>query len=103
MEPNEIAEGDRTTVIVYDRRSGEIVHVHEVITERGARRPGKQAVEREAFELARQGPRGQTMSRKDMAILHVDAGAFQPSPESTFKVDARKRRLVPVEIRSRMT
>jgi hypothetical protein len=38
-------EGQRTTVVVYDRTTGEIIHVHEVLTERGGRHPSQKSIE----------------------------------------------------------
>lgn len=75
-------------VIVYDRETGAVQHVHRVFTWRGGEHPGREELEREAREQA-------AFQRKELGeveLLHVDP---QEIPrDAVLRVDPRRRKLV---------
>jgi hypothetical protein len=78
------------TMVVYDEKTGVIVHRHHVVVYPGAPKKSKAQLETRAMELAR----SQTGSTKPLAVLHADAEAFVEPVE--LKVDVKKKRLVRV-------
>ncbi|MGB9366768.1 MAG: hypothetical protein WCE79_12240 [Xanthobacteraceae bacterium] len=55
-------------VVLYDPKSGAIVHSHQVVTARGAVHPDAQAIEREALEQAAHARKASVSA----AFLHVN-------------------------------
>ena len=84
-----------TAVVIYDRQSGAIVHVHECWTERGGRPPGKRTLHAEALHYARE-ERPDIMARA-MAALHVDPKALVVSAGESLRVDVQRRELTRVK------
>ena len=82
-EPEEIH-----TMVVYDPKTGVIVHRHHVVTFPGAPKKTKKELEALAIEMAR----SRTGSTKRLLVLYTDAGAFAEPVE--YKVDVKKKRLV---------
>ena len=76
--------------VLYDNASGEIKHVHHVVTIEGADETPEDTIEKRALELAQ----GVGVETKGLRSLHVDAEKIDP--EKTFKVDVETRRLVAV-------
>lgn len=58
-----------SSCVVYDPRSGRIVHVHSVVAEPGARIPSREQVAEDALEIARESSGRQV---KGLKALHVD-------------------------------
>src|SRR5688500_9979587 len=81
--------------IVYQRRSGKIVHVHEVLTLRGGETPTNEQVEARAVELAAT----KLKDRAALATLHVDPATLRPG--IVYKVNVKARKLVEGKVRSR--
>jgi hypothetical protein len=86
-------EGQRTTVVVYDRTTGEIIHVHEVLTERGGRHPSQKSIESAAVAYALDSSRGRSLTATALATLPLKE-RFEPEPEHEYRVDPKSRRLV---------
>jgi len=99
MPSRGLQEGKRSIVVVYDRTRGDIVHVHEVVTERGGRHPSMRAVEKEALALAAGGSVGRTLGRKQMKTISVKASRLEHDPNVLLHVDVKRRRLERVQIR----
>lgn len=98
MTLESVHEGDRTTVVVYERATGDIVHIHEVLTERGGRHPTQKAIEAAAVEYALEGPRGRQLSAKAVAALQLNE-RFEALPEYDYRVDVKTRQLVRSPVR----
>lgn len=80
-----------SAVVLYDRKSGDIVHVHECWTERGARHPSKKTLTDEAFQYAREDrPK---LKRRAVAALHTDPSDLNVSAGELLRVDVRRKRL----------
>jgi hypothetical protein len=82
-EPDEIH-----TLVVYDPKTGVIVHRHHVVTYPGAPRSTKEQLEARAIELAR----ARAGTKKSLAVLHADWQAF--TEPIAYRVDPKKRQLV---------
>ena len=91
LEPAQ--EGHRTTVLIYERATGDILHVHEVLTERGGRHPTQKSIEAAAVEHALEGPRGRQLTAKALATLPLKE-RFEPLPDHAYRVDVKTRQLV---------
>ncbi len=91
--------GHRNVVVVYDKSDGNIVHVHEFVTERGARKPGRARLEREARAHAADTLKARRLGTRQVGLLHADAQKFEPSAEYTYKVDVARRRLRRIKVR----
>jgi len=76
------------TLVVYDAKTGVIVHRHQVVTFTGAAKRTKEQLEARALEMARL----QTRTKKSLAVMHTDAEAFSEPIE--YVVDVKKKRLV---------
>ncbi|HXD47004.1 MAG TPA: hypothetical protein VN655_17920 [Pseudolabrys sp.] len=82
-------------VVIYDAKTGAIVHRHEVVTVRGGVHPDAKAIEAEALALyaaARPGAKGKT------AVLHFDPRTL--TPRRLHKVDVAKRKLVELPVKA---
>ena len=75
-------------VVVYDAKSGEIMHVHRVVSFSGAAVPSRDAVEEEARTLATNIGRPTVK----LEVLHCDPGTLQSGKQ--YKVDLKSRTLV---------
>jgi hypothetical protein len=89
-----IEVGHWSMVVVYDERTGKIVHRHQHVTFKGGAHPDKKALARQALELA---PREGGAPAK-LASLHVDPTTLKD--EAHYKVDVKKRVLVEVKRRA---
>lgn len=76
--------------VLFDPKTGEIRHLHRVVTLVGAdETPEKEMADR-ALRLAKEAG----IDCAALEVLHVDAGRFAPG--QAYKVDTAKRRLVKV-------
>lgn len=85
-------ESHRARAVVYDGKSGRIVHVHEIRTLDGAPRPEEGAAARRALELARTlcaGMKGIVVSR----LLAVETETQGDIDAVTHCVDPKTRRV----------
>lgn len=98
MDIQPVTDFQRTIVLVYDKGTGDIVHVHEVLTERGGEHPGPEAVERAALELAKDGPRRIPIEPERMAVMALDE-PLDPDPDYCYYVDPKRRALVQEPLR----
>jgi hypothetical protein len=93
----------RSTVVVYRRVGGDIVHVHECVTERGGAHPAPAALGKTALTLALQNDQGRRLSARDVAVLHVPPRSLEGAGEDVgLRVDVKGRRLVKVALKRRM-
>jgi hypothetical protein len=76
------------TLVVYDPKTGVIVHRHQVVTFPGAAKRSKEQLEARALEMARL----QTGTKTPLAVLHVGAEPF--SEPAVYVVDLKKKQLV---------
>ncbi len=76
-------------VVLYDRSSGEIVHIHRVVTFKGATHPGRDAVAKEARTLAERVGK----STQNADVLPCEDLDFLQS-DKEYKVDVATRKLV---------
>jgi hypothetical protein len=72
--------------VVYEAKTGRIVHLHRVITLRGGKAPTESAIEAKALQLA--GER----SKAALKALHIDSKSVQS--ERAYAVDLKKLQLV---------
>jgi len=77
-------------VVVYDPKTGHIVHRHEVITSRGGTHPDKPGIEK---LVAAQLLAGRNISADGLAFLHVDPQAIDLG--TRYVVDVASRALKP--------
>jgi hypothetical protein len=78
-----------SVVVVHDPSTGEIAHVHYVITAKGGKHPDQATLEKDALEqFSRLKPR----LTKKMALFHAEPAQFKPG--TRYKVDTTKRALV---------
>ena len=81
-------EVHRARAVVYDEKSGRILHVHEIRTLDGAPRPAEGAAAERALELARkftQGMAGVVVSR----LRAVETGTEDDIDAETHRVDPK--------------
>jgi hypothetical protein len=78
-------------VVVYDAKSGDIVHKHECVSLRGGTHPSKQMLEKDALEQASRAGRDTTK----VSLLHVDPKDL--NIDAHYKVDTKTRTLVEVQ------
>lgn len=88
-------------LVVYERATGSIVHVHEVVTLRGVRKPGTATMTREALELAGDALRTRALAARQVSVLDVSGHKFEPTTERSYKVDVRNRRLRSIRVKAR--
>lgn len=82
----DIAVESEQACVVYEAKTGRVVHLHRVITLRGGKAPTKNAMEARALELAGGG------SRAAVKVLHLESESLQSG--SAYKVDPKKLKLV---------
>jgi hypothetical protein len=81
----DVAVESEKACVVYEAKTGRIVHLHRVITLRGGKAPSASAMEARALELA-----GQRSA--SVKVLHLEADSVQSG--SAYKVDLKKMKLV---------
>jgi redox-sensitive bicupin YhaK (pirin superfamily) len=79
------------TCVVYEGRTGQIVHVHDSITVEGGETATDESLERRARELASTHHKADPTS---LSVLLLDP-AHLPDAEGPFVVDIEKRVIVP--------
>jgi hypothetical protein len=77
---------DWSMVIIYDPRTGVIVHTHQVVSTRGGVHPDRDTLEKTAAEHA---ARARNASVATMAFLHVDPREFDRGAYYTVDVASR--------------
>jgi hypothetical protein len=82
----DVAVESHQACVVYEAKTGRVVHLHRAITLRGGKAPTKSAMEARALELAGGG------SRAAVKVLHLDPESVQSG--SAYKVDLKKLKLV---------
>ena len=90
--------GNESVVVIFNPRTGAIIHRHDVITEKGGKHPDEKTRERDALHQLRQ---AQPECKAETALLHVNPKTIRPG--ILYKVDTKKRVLVeqPIKIRRR--
>jgi hypothetical protein len=83
-----------SSLILFDPRSGDIVHVHHVVTLEGGKHPDDTAIERDAREML---AAIQPQFAKDVLSMHVPPDTFTPG--RCFKVDPENRNLVELVVK----
>ena len=83
-------------VVLYDPKTGDIVHTHQAVTTRGGTHPDEAALEKEAAEHA---SRVRSASVAGMGFLHVDPSKVDLNVR--YAVDVRSRSLVKAPPRAR--
>lgn len=81
-------------VVIYDAKTGAIVHRHEVVTVAGGTHPDDKAIEAEALALFAQAQPGQ---KAKTAVLHFDPRTL--APDRLHKVDVAARKLVEIQVK----
>jgi hypothetical protein len=76
-------------VIIYDPKTGDIVHTHQAVTTRGGAHPDQTTLEKLAADHA---SRAKNTSMDGMAFLHVDPQEFDFG--ARYSIDVRSRSLV---------
>jgi|SRR5580658_1265509 hypothetical protein len=91
MAKNEVfGEYDQwSMVVVYEPKTGDIVHTHQAVTTRGGAHPDQAALETLAADHA---SRARNISVQGMAFLHVDPRGFDF--DGRYSVDVKSRSLV---------
>lgn len=84
-----------SAVVIYDSKSGEILHVHQSITQKGGRHPDEQERERQA---AAHVALNDTVDREQISFLHVEPELLRKQIE--YRVDPARRALVEKPARS---
>src|SRR5262245_32834739 len=79
-------------VMLYDRRSGEIAHVHESVTWKGGAHPDRRTLESDARDAHRHSQPTRSVASKNLALLHVDPRKIQPGRQ--YRVDPKRHALV---------
>jgi hypothetical protein len=75
--------------IVYDASSGQIRHVHSVVTFVGGREPNNEEIEADALRALGSLP---NPPKGDFHVLHIDHDAIEPGKK--YGVDPHKKALV---------
>jgi hypothetical protein len=78
-----------SAVVIYDSKSGEIVHVHQSITQKGGQHPDEPTLERQA---AAQVALNTKVDPNQIAFLHVEPALLQKQVE--YRIDPARRALV---------
>src|SRR5579872_327884 len=81
-------------VVLYDPKTGDIVHTHQAVTTRGGTHPDEPALEKEAAEHA-----ARMRSVAGMSFLHVDPRMVDLN--TRYTVDLKNRSLVKAPLRAR--
>ena len=83
-------------VVLYDPKTGDIVHTHQAVTTRGGTHPDDTALEKEAAEHA---ARIRSASVAGMGFLNVDPSTVELN--TRYAVDLKNRSLVKAAPRAR--
>src|SRR5271165_4822244 len=81
-------------VVLYDPKTGDIVHTHQAVTTRGGSHPDPETLEKLAADHA---SRTKNSSVAGMAFLHVDPSAIDSAAHYT--VDVKSRSLLKADSR----
>ena len=81
-------------VVLYDPKTGDIVHTHQAVTTRGGTHPDPETLEKLAADHA---SRARKSSIAGMAFLHVDPSAIDSAAHYT--VDVKSRSLLKADSR----
>lgn len=81
-------------VVLYDPKTGDIVHTHQAVTTRGGTHPDPETLETLTADHA-SGARN--ISVAGMAFLHVDPGKIDPA--ARYTVDVKNRSLLKADPR----
>jgi len=82
----DVAVESEKACVVYEAKTGRVIHLHRVITLRGGKAPSANAMEARALELVRQ------RSGASVKVLHLEADSVQSG--GAYKVDLKKLKLV---------
>ena len=78
-----------SVVVIYDAKTGDILHRHDVVTAKGGKHPNESTREKDAYEQLSQ---AQPRQKSETAVLHADPRTLKP--RTLYKVDINKRALV---------
>jgi hypothetical protein len=92
--PLDRGEFERESIVVLHDSRGRIVHIHHCVTEHGGKHPDKEALEKEALEVARRVPRRKKIDVAKLSLLHADPHLFKI--DSHYKVNTKNRALVEI-------
>jgi hypothetical protein len=81
---------DMKCCVIYDVKSGQILHTHSAVSAPGAKVPTREEVEQKALELFR---RKDAHREREVHILHLHESDLKALPRAV-KVDHSARRLV---------
>jgi hypothetical protein len=86
--------GNESLVIVYDNKSGRIVHGHHFVTVKGGKHPDASARQSAALEqfLGEQQPKAAAQTAQQYSTLDVEPSSLQSAVR--YKVDVKKGTLV---------
>jgi len=90
LEPIEIPAG--TAVVVYDRKTGAVRHVHEEVTLPGGKAPTRKEIVANALDHAEAHAPGARLDRSGVATLVVDGEELRKA--GRFHVDPKAKKLV---------
>ncbi len=90
-----VAAGKRSAVVIYDRQSGDIVHVHECWVEKGVRSPSKRTLAKDAMAHARV---DREFKPRSLATLHVDPKRLVVAESETLRIDVKRKRLRRIQL-----
>jgi len=82
-----------SVVVIYDPKTGAVIHRHHAITAKGGTHPDQKTLENDAMEQLRHA-RPQ-LQAGETAFLHVDPASLEA--RTMYKVDVAKRALVKIE------
>lgn len=94
MEPLKVAH--ESLVVLYEAKSGCIVHTHRVVTFSGGEHPAEATLEKQALEQLRL---AQPQFTKQLEFLH--GAPISMRPDTMYKVDRQKKVLVEIPAASR--
>jgi hypothetical protein len=80
----------RKACVVYDSASGQLRHVHRVVTFVGGREPSNEQIASDALRLVNSLPNPPGGA---LHVLHVDHDTIQPGKR--YRVDLQKKAIVP--------
>ena len=81
--------GSESAVVIFDPRTGAIIHRHDVVTEKGGKHPDEKTRERDALEQFRH---AQPEFKAKTAVIYVDPNTIKP--QAPYKVDTKRLVLV---------
>lgn len=81
-----------STVVIYDKNNGRVVHTHHFVTAKGGVHPDRNTQEKQATEHAEL---AHASLSKSFGILHADSANMKPGVQ--YKVDTKKLVLTEVQ------